>query len=153
MNVCNTSCFNVSINTDFLSSAVFSCVHVHTQRAKFEEKAKLIEGGLTELIDTPLTTLGGGDRSRVEGFVSTSDEMKEMIETSLRKVETKKKREQKRAQKLSEELKKIREENMELRNRCNDLERQAKEQVRQTPLGISYLGTMSGCCCYCYFFC
>ena len=57
----------------------------------------------------------------VEG-ITTTDDFRDVIESSLRKVETKKKREIKRNQKLSEELKRAQEENEELRNRLNWLE-------------------------------
>ncbi len=100
------------------------------QKAKFEEKAKLMQAGLSELIDTPLTTVGGSERNRTSEGITTTDDFRDVIESSLRKVETKKKREIKRNQKLSEELKRAQEENEELRNRLNDLERQQQnEQV------------------------
>ena len=91
-----------------------------------------MEAGLSELIDTPLTTLGGGEKSRTEGFVGSSEDIKEVIETSLRKVETKKKREMKRNQKLSEELKRARKENEDLQNKLNELNKQKNNEVITT---------------------
>ncbi len=87
-----------------------------------------MEAGLSELIDTPLTTLGGGEKSKIEGLTTSTEDFKDMIETSLRKVETKKKRDTKRTHKLSEELKRVKEENENLRNKLNDLERQREDE-------------------------
>ena len=87
-----------------------------------------MEAGLSELIDTPLTTLGGERSKTIEGLTTTED-IKDVIESSLRKVETKKKREIRRNQKLSDELKRFQEENEELRSRLNDFQMQQNEQV------------------------
>lgn len=97
-------------------------------KAKFEEKAKLMNEGLSELIDTPLTILGNGDKSRTEQYVSTSEENKDVIEAKLRKVETVKRRDRQRAQKLSDELDEMRKENEKLKKMCEELQNRVKEK-------------------------
>ena len=108
-----------------------SIYHLFTtsQKAKFEEKAKLMNEGLSELIDTPLTILGNGEKSRTEQYVSTSEENKDVIEAKLRKVETVKRRDRQRAQKLSDELDEMRKENEKLKKMCEELQNRVKEKV------------------------
>ena len=85
--------------------------------------------GLSELIDTPLTILGNGEKSRTEQYVSTSEENKDVIEAKLRKVETVKRRDRQRAQKLSDELDEMRKENEKLKKMCEELQNRVKEKV------------------------
>lgn len=75
------------------------------------------------MIDIPLTTVNG-DRTSNGGSMTNTEEYKDVLESSLRKIETRKKREMKRTQKMSEDLKRAKEENKNLKNKIDELMRQ-----------------------------
>lgn len=85
--------------------------------------------GLSELIDTPLTSRVGGDRSRMGDSFTSNKENEEIFEAKIRKLETAKKRDRQRAQKLSDEVSSLKKENEILRERCYQLKDEVHNQV------------------------
>ena len=85
---------------------------------------------LSDLIDTPLTSVGNTEKNKPDSFMSSKENMEEVFETKLRKIETGKKRDRQKVQKLSEELDKLKKENEELKERCRQLQELIQERVR-----------------------
>lgn len=77
---------------------------------------------LSDLIDTPLTSVGPGEKNKTESFVNTKEDVDDVFEAKLRKLETTKRRDRQRAQKLAEEVERLKKENEELKELCRQLQ-------------------------------
>ena len=84
---------------------------------------------LSDLIDTPLTSVGSGDKNKTESFVNTKEDVDDVFEAKLRKLETTKRRDRQRAQKLAEEVENLKKENEELKELCRQLQERLERIV------------------------
>ena len=84
---------------------------------------------LSDLIDTPLTSVGSGDKNKTESFVNTKEDVDDVFEAKLRKLETTKRRDRQRAQKLAEEVENLKKENEELKELCRQLQEKLERIV------------------------
>lgn len=84
---------------------------------------------LSDLIDTPLTSVGSGDKNKTESFVNTKEDVDDVFEAKLRKLETTKRRDRQKAQKLAEEVENLKKENEELKELCRQLQEKLERIV------------------------
>lgn len=88
---------------------------------------------LSDLIDTPLTSLGADKSKMTESFTSNK-ENEEEFQIKLSKIESAKRRDRQKSHKLSEDLNCLRKEHEVLKERCQQLEGEVKKQVRNNKL-------------------
>lgn len=100
-----------------------------SQRVKFAQKATLMKQQLSDLIDTPLTSSLGSERSRLRDSFVSNKENEEVFETKLQRLENEKRSKKQRSQKLEKELRNLRKENEVLKERCDHLQAEVQKQV------------------------
>lgn len=84
---------------------------------------------LSDLIDTPLTSSLGSERSRLRDSFVSNKENEEVFETKLQRLENEKRSKKQRSQKLEKELRNLRKENEVLKERCDLLQAEVQKQV------------------------
>lgn len=96
---------------------------------------------LSDLIDTPLTSLGNNEKNKGDSFMSTKENIEEVFETKLHKLEVGRKRDRQKAQKLSEEINNLKKQNEELKEKCRQLQSHIARKVGKIATMINYIFT------------